>query len=104
MKKNAEVVALKKQLKFPAFEDLMAKKIEEKENQKSYMMKLIIEKNLLVICWNYSTFNFPNAYEKSSLSNVGYMHSTYQSNGSVSKAIDLFYNVLYHYFFMSFPQ
>lgn len=32
------------------------------------------------------------------------MHATYESNTSLSKAIYLFCNILYHYFFMSFPQ
>lgn len=47
-KKNAEVSALRKQLKFPASEDPMTKEIEEIEVQKSDMMKIIMEQNLRI--------------------------------------------------------
>ena len=39
------IVALRKQLKIPAIEDLLAKDIEETESQKIEMMKLIMEQN-----------------------------------------------------------
>lgn len=45
-KNNIEVVALKIQLKLPAFEDPMVKEIEETKTQKYDMMKLIMEQNL----------------------------------------------------------
>jgi len=38
------------------------------------------------------------------LSNAGNMHTTYENNASLSKAIYLFYNISYLYFFMPMPQ
>jgi len=44
-KSNLDIEALRKQLKFPATKDPLAKDIEEKETQKADMMKLIMEKS-----------------------------------------------------------
>jgi len=47
-KKNVEVSALRKELKFLASKDPMTQEIEENETQKSDMMKLIMEQNLQI--------------------------------------------------------
>ena len=44
-KKNADIAALKKQLKLPATEDSLAKEISETEAEKVDMLKLILEQS-----------------------------------------------------------
>ena len=43
-KKNADIAALRRQLKMPVTKDPMAKEIEENETQKVEMLQFIIEK------------------------------------------------------------
>jgi len=43
-KKNADIEALRKQLKFPSIEDPYTKEIKESVQHKEDMLKLIIEK------------------------------------------------------------
>lgn len=45
-KKDADIVASKKQLKLPSTEDPLTKNIAENEHQKKDMLKLIIEQNI----------------------------------------------------------
>jgi hypothetical protein len=43
--KNANITALRKQLKLPPTEDLEVKEIAEKEGEKDKMLKLLMEQN-----------------------------------------------------------
>lgn len=45
-KNNADIASLRKQLKLPSTEDLLTKVIEESEQHKEYMLKLVIEKTI----------------------------------------------------------